>query len=122
IKIRNIETAIKIAGTKVDAVRIKDIIKKGVRVYENSKIGVSGAIGDIADDDLLEKAVENLSTGIEYPYEIEKNLVDHRKCSDFSMTGEELLEVSEEILEELRKNYDQFLFSEKISVKEMIVE
>ncbi len=122
ITIRNIETAAKIVGTKVDAVRIKDITKKGVRVYNNEKIGVSGAIGDIPDNVLIEKAVENLSTGIEYPYDLEKELVDHRKYSELSMSGEELLEVTEEILEELKKNYDQFLFSEKISVKEMIVQ
>ncbi|MDW7662763.1 MAG: metallopeptidase TldD-related protein [Bacillota bacterium] len=122
ITIRNIETTAKIVGTKVDAVRIKDIIKKGVRVYDNEKIGVSGAIGDIPDNVLVEKAVENLSTGIEYPYDLEKELVDHRKYSELSMSGEDLLEVTEEILEELRKNYDQFLFSEKISVKEMIVQ
>jgi PmbA protein len=38
------------------------------------------------------------------------------------MSGEELLEVAEDILAELRNKYDQFLFSEKISVKEMIVQ
>lgn len=122
ITIRNIETAAKISGTKIDAVRIKDIIKKGVRVYENGKVGVSGAIGDIPDKDLLEKAVENLSTDIDYPYELEKELVDHRKYSEFSMSGEALLEVAEEILEELKNKYDQFLFSEKISIKETIVQ
>lgn len=121
ITIRNIETAAKISGTKIDAVRVKDIIKKGVRVYDNGKIGVSGAIGDIPDNVLIEKAVENLSTEIDYPYELEKELVDHRKYSEFSMSGEELLEVAEEILAELKSKYDQFLFSEKISVKEMIV-
>ncbi len=122
ITIRNIETAAKIVGTKIDAVRIKDIIKKGVRVYENDKIGVSGAIGDIPDNVLVEKAIDNMSTGIEYPYELQKDLVDHRKYSEISMSGEDLLEVTEEILETLKDKYDQFLFSEKISFKEMIVQ
>ena len=122
ITIRNIETTAKVVGTKIDAVRIKDIIKKGARVYVDGKIGVSGAIGDIPDDELIVKAVENLETGIEYPYELEKNLVDHRNYSDFSMSGEELLKVTEEILEELKTNYDKFLFSEKVSVKEKIIQ
>lgn len=49
ITIRKNETAVKIVGTKVNAVRIKDIIKKGARVYENGEIGVSGAVGDIPE-------------------------------------------------------------------------
>ncbi|GAB1455942.1 hypothetical protein MASR2M48_12490 [Spirochaetota bacterium] len=60
ITIRKNETAVKIVGTKVNAVRIKDIIKKGARVYENGEIGVSGAVGDIPEKDLIEKAIENL--------------------------------------------------------------
>lgn len=121
ITIRKNETAVKIVGTKVNAVRIKDIIKKGARVYENGEIGVSGAVGDIPEKDLIEKAIENLSTQIEYPYDLETNLKDHRKYSNFSMSGEELLKLTEEILEKLKTNYDKFLFSETISVKETIV-
>lgn len=121
ITIRKNETAVKIVGTKVNAVRIKDIIKKGARVYENGEIGVSGAVGDIPEKDLIEKAIENLSTQIEYPYDLETNLKDHRKYSNFSMSGEELLKLTEEILEKLKNNYDKFLFSETISVKETIV-
>jgi PmbA protein len=37
------------------------------------------------------------------------------------MSGEELLKLTEEILEKLKTNYDKFLFSETISVKETIV-
>ena len=58
------ETVLRIQACKIEAVRSKDIVKKGVRVYEGGKIGISGAVGDISDDVLVERAVENLATNI----------------------------------------------------------
>lgn len=119
ITITNKETAAKIVNSKIDAVRVKDIVKKGVRVYENGKIGISGAIGDIPDEELINQAVQNFEAAIEYPYDIESRTIDHRVVSNLNMTSETLLENAEEILAELNRTHDSFWFSEKISISEV---
>lgn len=119
ITLTNKETAAKIVNSKIDAVRVKDITKKGVRVYNNGKIGVSGAIGNIPNEILVQHATENLEADIEYPYEIESNFIDHRNVSSLKMSSESLLETAEEVLLELRNTHDTFWFSEKIAVNEV---
>ena len=120
LTIQEKETAIKIRNTKVEAVRIKDILKKGVRVYDGGKIGISGAIGEVSDEVLVENAVQNLNTDIDYPYALSGNTKDHRSYNDNPITAEELLSHSESILETLRKDYSDFDFSEGILVKETV--
>ncbi len=72
------ETVLRIQACKIEAVRSKDIVKKGVRVYDGGKIGISGAVGDIADDVLVERAIENLATNIAYDHALESNHVEAR--------------------------------------------
>jgi hypothetical protein len=81
ITIHEKETAVKVQNTRVNAVRMKDIVKKGVRVYKDGKIGISGAVGEVPDEVLIENAVQNLDAGISYPYELSGNLKDHRGSS-----------------------------------------
>lgn len=120
ITIREKETAIRIQNTKVNAVRIKDIVKKGVRVYENGKIGISGAIGEVAEETLIENAVQNLNTGIDYPYPLSTDKKDHRCYNEKPMSAEELLDNAESILASLRRDYSDFTFSEVILAKETV--
>lgn len=119
ITIREKETAVRFQNTKVNAVRIKDILKKGVRVYKDDKIGVSGAIGDVSDEVLVENAMQNLSTGIAYPYELSSNFKDHRNYNSNPMSETKLLAYSEEILETLKRDYSDFDFSEGLLTKEV---
>ncbi len=119
ITIREKETAIRVQNTNINAVRTKDIVKKGVRVYKDNKIGISGAIGQISDENLVENAIQNLSAGISYPYELSGSLKDHRDYSNESISSAELMNLSEEILERLRSDYSDFDFSEGISIKEV---
>lgn len=119
ITIREKETAFRVQNTRINAVRTKDILKKGVRVYRDGKIGISGAVGDLPDDILIDSAVKNLSTNIEYPYKLSGDRKDHRNYNENPMTGEELLKHSEDILDVLRRDYPEFDFSERISAKEV---
>lgn len=120
ITIRTKETAAKIQNTRVNAVRIKDIVKKGVRVYDNGNIGISGAIGEVADDVLIANAIDNLSTGISYPYPLTSNRKDHRNINENPISAEELLAYAESILQTLREEYSDFSFSESVMAKEII--
>ncbi len=125
ITIREKETAAKIQNTHINAVRTKDITKKGVRVFADGNIGISGGAigGDVAEEKLVENAIQNLSVGIEYPYPISRDRKDHRSYNDNPMTaGGELLSITESILETLRKEYPDFDFSETISANEIMTE
>lgn len=113
------ETTLKIQSAKIDAIRTKDIVKKGVRVFEDGKIGISGAIGEVDDQVLVERATENLVTDIEYPFDLQRGPVDHRNYNQTPLTTEELLSHTENILKELRENYSEFDFSETVSIKQM---
>jgi PmbA protein len=119
ITIRKKETAIRIQNTKINAVRTKDIVKKGVRVYKDGKIGVSGAIGDISDKALIDNAVDNLKANIAYPYDLSGDLKDYRDYSKEKISSNELMNLAEEILERLRCEHSDFDFSESINTREI---
>lgn len=116
------ETTLRIASCNIEAVRTKDIVKKGVRVYENGKIGISGAIGEVADEVLIARATDNLATNIEYSHELESNHVESRNYNPNPLTAKELMAHTEAILKELREDYSDFDFSESIAIKEMKTE
>lgn len=116
ITIREKDTTIQVVNTSVNAVRKRDITKKGCRVFEDGKIGVSGTIGD--DETLLNDAIENLKTNIPYTYALEKNSKESVKIKTNEMTSEELLNESEVVLAYLRENYSDFDFSNNIQLIE----
>ncbi|NLJ41549.1 MAG: hypothetical protein GX352_08075, partial [Clostridiales bacterium] len=120
ITIREKETTVRIQNTEINALRTKDIVKNGVRVYEDGKIGISGAIGDISNESLIENAVENLDAGISYPYEISGDAKDHRNYGEMTMDSPALLDLSQGIVDRLRSDYKDFDFSEGISAKEAV--
>lgn len=120
ITIRQQETTARIMASQVDAIRVKDIVKKGVRVYEKGRIGIAGAIGDVADTALLDSAVQNLSTGIEYPYPLSRDLRDHRNYNEEPMSSQELLSHAESILATLREEFPDFSFGECIAATQSV--
>ena len=48
------ESAARVQNSEVTAVRVKDITRKGVRVYQDGKIGIAGVVGDAPEDVLLQ--------------------------------------------------------------------
>ena len=56
-----------ITDGKVDSYREKEETQSTVRVYEDGKIGVAGALGDVSAAELEAQAVEKLAGGIPYP-------------------------------------------------------
>lgn len=118
IKLTTRETAIKVRNTKVEAIRSKNLVKKGVRVFENGYIGISGCIGDTPNALLEKQAEDNLAVQIEYPYTLETGTVDHRDYNENPMDAETLLKHTNQILEVLRTDYPAFDFSETVSLKE----
>lgn len=119
IRIHKKETTIKVLGSKIDAVRMKDIVKKGVRVYENGYIGISGAIGDRDDQELVDEAIKNLEAKIPYPYEPTTYDRDVRKFNKRPMQPETLKEIAESITQTLQKEYDHLDFFNDLSITEV---
>ncbi len=122
ITIQEKETTARVQQSRVQAVRLKDITKKGVRVYSEGKIGISGAVGEASDALLLEQAEQNLSAGIAYPYPLTKEYKDHRNYNEAPLSSKEVLEYAEEVLAVLRNEYPDFSFSEFVASNEINVQ
>lgn len=119
ITINQKETSVKIENSAISAVRNKDITKKGVRVYDNGKIGITGMIGNGDDETLVKDATLNLSVGIDYPYEVSKDHKEHRNLTNQVYSPSELIQEVEKLLAYLRENYSHLDFSHMISINEL---
>jgi len=110
-KIHSKETTVRVLNTEVSAVRKKDIVKQAVRVIEDDKIGIAGAIGDCDLETLENQARDNISIGIPYPYTLNEPQKEGFINKDCSLSHESLKDTVEDVLDFL-KTYDEFDFSE----------
>lgn len=74
LKIKIKETTVQISNGDVKAIRSKDLVKSGARVYKDGLVGVAGQYGEKNIEELFHKAEENLRFNIKYPCEISKEL------------------------------------------------
>jgi PmbA protein len=112
------ETSINITQTEIQSVRKKDITKTGLRIYENGYIGVAGAIGKIDENELEKRAVENLNLKIPYPYEPSSNHIEEVDYSKEVFSDEAFVNEVEELLNILKVEFKDFIFSNHISIRE----
>ncbi|MFZ2960656.1 MAG: metallopeptidase TldD-related protein [Candidatus Ozemobacteraceae bacterium] len=115
------ETTVSVVQTKIDAIKRKNIIKTGLRVYDGSSIGIAGAIGKFDETALEKKATENLGLKIPYPYKVSEKCAEKVIRDVPPIREEELISEIEEILAVLRKNHSLFSFSHKVKLIESIV-
>lgn len=113
------ETAARTINTRIDAIRTKDITKKGVRVYADGKIGISGGIGAVDEDGLVREAMENLSCGISYPYALSRDKKDHRDYLLDPLSSDDVVAIAESVLDTLRREHPAFDFSQTIAFREV---
>jgi len=114
INIKRKETSIKLQASEINSIRVKDIERHAVRVYEKGFIGISGAIGDVSEEILKKQAIKNLASKIPYPYALETARKDHRCYKEKEYSETELMELTQQILDSLNKNFNDFIFSESI--------
>jgi PmbA protein len=114
INIKRKETSIKLQASEINSIRVKDIERNAVRVYEKGYIGISGAIGDVSEEVLKKQAIKNLASKIPYPYALETNRKDHRCYKEKEYSETELMELTEQILGSLNEKFNDFIFSESI--------
>lgn len=108
------EISIKLQASEINSLRVKDIERNAVRVYQDGYIGVSGAVGTTNVDTLTDQAIENLNSKIPYNYQLESNKKDHRNFTTKVYTEKELMNLAERFLDEIKKDNDDFIFSESI--------
>ena len=111
------ETSLNISQSHVDSVRKKEIVKSGCRVYADGCIGIAGTLGEATDKTWAE-AEANLALKIPYPFLPEKNVQRTRDLREMDMSDEAFIRNAEDLLAELRAQFPDFVFSNKISVSE----
>lgn len=115
-----VQTALNISQSRIEAVMKKNITKSGCRVYHNGFIGVAGNLGE-PKNSTWAKAEKNLAKKISYPFEPETNKQRSRDLRSLTLNEQEFLVLTEEILGILRREYPQFIFSNKIRLLESTV-
>lgn len=112
------ETVLNITNGAVDSVRNKCITKTGCRVYDNGYLGIAGILGE-ATTQTWESAIENLERKIPYPFEPVTNQSRTYDLRESVLTPEEFLAKAEHFLEVLRHEFPQFIFFNKMGMKEL---
>lgn len=115
------QTAINVVQTNIESIRRKDIIKTGIRIYDNESIGIAGAIGKYDEEELTAKAKKGLELKLEYPYEPSKDKKESMKLEAELPDGEEFIRENEQLLAEIAKAQPEFNFSNKIRRTEVDV-
>ncbi|MDD4297032.1 MAG: metallopeptidase TldD-related protein [Ruminiclostridium sp.] len=111
------ELSVSVSQSKVDAVMKKNITKSGCRVYKDGFIGVTGTFGEPTEE-TWRGAIENLSSQIYYPFEPEKNSKRIRDLREINMSDQDFIDHAEYILEVLRNEFPDFIFSNKMKMIE----
>ena len=114
--VRNREINLSISAGEINSVIKKSITQSACRAYDNGCIGVSGKLGE-ADEDLMAQAVRNLKLQIPYEPEATSGMVrqedwQSRLLNNRSSSGEAFTV-------ENKKEYPQFIFSNKIRLSEI---
>ena len=118
-KTRSKKTTLSVTNNTISAIKKSDTVKTGVRIYENGCIGVAGAIGAYDEKQLSGRAKHMLSFKIPYDCESAGEISRTMDLTDsFSLSDEEFVRSSEEVLSMLTRNHPQFSFSHKIFYEE----
>lgn len=110
IKVR--ETALNITNGVVDSVRKKNVTKSGCRVYENGCIGIAGVLGEPTEE-TWQKAVNALEAAVPYPYAPCGDQVRMRELGKLPEDSE-LIGKTEQLLATLKKEFPEFVYSNKV--------
>lgn len=111
------EISISVIGTRIDAIRKKNLTKCGCRIYDNGFVGIAGCYGEPTEE-TWKLALKNLELQTPYPYEPEKSKERIRDLRNINLTEEEYIHDMEKLLGILEKEYPQFLLNNKMSFTE----
>lgn len=112
------EISLNVTSGEIDSIRKKHITKSGCRAYRDGYIGIAGTLGEPQESDWA-RAEQCLCRQVPYPYRPESGKREHRSLSG-AIDPEAFLSQLETLLAELRKEFPQFIFSNKINRTETI--
>ncbi len=115
------ETTLNIVQTAVESVRKKDIVRTGLRLYDNGCIGVSGAIGKYDEKNLEQRARQALEMKIPYTFPISKDKKEHMEITPEIIADKDFPDEMAEMLAEIRDQQPAFSFFNKIRLVEQHV-
>jgi predicted Zn-dependent protease len=101
--------SIELIAGKINSYRNKNIMKKGIRLFENDKIYTTSFVGQITDIELIKKAEATKSVGVPYKYDLPNN-PQLKICDDESLKApltaiNEAIELAQERLEKYSKDF-----------------
>ena len=114
-KVRSKKTTLSVTNNTISAINKSDTEKTGFRIYDNGCIGVAGAIGKYNENQLADRAKHMLKFKIPYDCEPASDISRTEDLSDsFTLTDEDFVRSSGEVLAMLANEYPRFSFSHKI--------
>ena len=107
------EITLNITDGKVDSYREKDETQCTVRVYEDGKIGVAGALGDADLQALEAQAIAKLSDGIPYPCKLNKGVKKSVIRDKAIVAEQDIVRVSKRLAKKVAAVCPRFLVNGK---------
>ncbi len=106
-------TTLNITDGKVDSYRVKDETQCTVRVYEDGKIGIAGALGDADFGALEQQAIAKLSDGIPYPCKMNKGVKKSIIRSNAIVAEKDIMRTSKRLAKKIAAACPRFLVNGK---------
>ena len=107
------EITLNITNGKVDSYREKDETQCTVRVYDNGRIGVAGALGEVDMDALEAQAIEKLNDGIPYVCNLNKGVKKSIIRDKAVVSEKDIMRVTKRLAKKVADACPRFLINGK---------
>lgn len=116
IKETNSSVTLNVTAGRIDSFREIERTTGTVRVYENSCVGIAGALGEPDEEELTKKAKDALTFGIPYPERLEGALDMEELHDDELIPIPDFIPTMQAFLDRLGELCPKFAFSNKLSM------
>ncbi|MDM7992420.1 MAG: metallopeptidase TldD-related protein [Candidatus Fermentibacter sp.] len=111
-------TTARIAESEVKSIRRSDVVKTGLRLFDGRSIGTAGAIGSFDPGELERRALDSMSCGIEYPWEISGRAARREAAALEGMGHDTLADGAGSFMAALHAKWPDLVFSENFTVED----
>lgn len=113
--------SIKIAADQMTEVMQKDIEKSSARIFDNGKIYSSNYLGSASEEQLIEMAINNKFSAINYDYDLNKDITKSSK-SGAKLTDSQVVKKVSDLLELFKKELPDFTFNGQVEHVNNLIE